>query len=393
MEHISPAGPLDVVRLREREFPHAAESIYLNAASVTPIPSSAAREIDAYQRRRVRVHELTEADFSEPLRRSRAAAARLIGADEDEIALGWNTSYGINLAALGLRGEKRRRIVVSDGEFPANVYPWMSLEEYSLEVVPANPRGLPDEERLLEHLDHPDVAVFALSSVQFASGYLADVARFGRFCRDREILFVVDAIQSVGQVPIDVREAKIDVLAAGGHKWLLSPFGTGFAYVRRELHETLEPRVIGWTSMKAAENIASLTDYRWELREGARRYEVATLPLQDFACFAASLELLLEVGVDRIRAHQDWILEPLLEWLNEHPAVQVASDLSPARRSGILGVRPPSAERVFEALTGAGVVCASREGVIRLSPHLYNTREEIERVVEILSELGDGQWR
>jgi cysteine desulfurase / selenocysteine lyase len=391
MEPIDPPPPLDVPQLRAREFPYIAESVYLNAASVTPLPSSAARAIADHQRRRVRVHELTEADFSEPLQRSRAAAAALVGADPDEIALGWNTSYGINLAALGLPDDRGGTIVVSEREFPANVYPWMGVEDRRLDLVPVNDRGWPDEDRLFEHLDRPGVSVFALSSVQFASGYLADLEKFGRFCRERGILFVVDAIQSLGAVPIDVRAAHIDVLAAGGHKWLLSPFGTGFAYVRRELHDVLLPRVIGWTGMVASEDISSLTEYRWEMKEGARRYEVATLPFQDFAGFAASLELLLEIGVERVRRHREQILRPLLDWLEENPAA-AASDLRPERRSGIVALTPGRPERVIDALNDANVVHAAREGAIRLSPHLYNTREEMELVVEILRVGGGKRW-
>jgi len=374
--------------LRAREFPHIGESIYLNAASVAPLPTRAVREISSYNSRRQRVHQLSDADFAEPLNRSRAAAATLIGADPDEIALGWNTSFGINLVALGLNRERGRTIVVSDREFPANVYPWMSREDFTLDLVPVRPGGLPDEDRLMERLDQPGVAVFALSSVQFASGYLADLVKFGRFCRERGILFVVDAIQSLGQVPLDVRAANIDVLAAGGHKWLLSPFGTGFAFVRRELHQTIQPRVVGWTSMTASEDISALTDYRWEWREGAKRYEVATLPFQDFAGFAASLELLLEIGVDRIRSHQEQILQPLMQWLQSRPEIVVESDRTPERRSGIVALRHPDGERAFAALTEAGVVCVLREGAIRLSPHIYNLREEIEAVVEILESQG-----
>ncbi|CAN5809851.1 aminotransferase class V-fold PLP-dependent enzyme [soil metagenome] len=375
--------------MRAREFPHIGESIYLNAASVAPLPASAAREISIYNGRRQRVHQLSEADFSEPLNRSRTAAATLIGADTDEIALGWNTSFGINLVALGLNPQRGGTIVVSDREFPANVYPWMSRDDFHLDLVPVGPHGWPDEDRLMERLDRPGVAVFALSSVQFASGYLADLVKLGRFCREREIIFVVDAIQSLGQVPLDVRAANIDVLAAGGHKWLLSPFGTGFAFVRRGLHETINPRVIGWTSMTASADISALTDYRWELREGAQRYEVATLPFQDFAGFAASVELLLDIGVDQVRSHQEHILQPLIDWLKSRSDITVESDLDPERRSGIVSLRHPAGERAFTALTEAGVVCVLREGAIRLSPHVYNTREEIEAVVEILESQGN----
>lgn len=379
---------LDLRKLRDAEFPGLGDSIYLNAASVGPIPRCAARELQRFNDLRVHIQELEDAEFFTALQRSRSAAAALIGADVEEIALGWNTSFGINLAALGLPVEKGRAIVVSDGEFPANVYPWMGVEGARLDLVPTTTEGWPDEDRLLERLDQGDVAVFALSSVQFATGYLADVARFGRFCRERGIVFVVDAIQSLGQVPIDVREACVDVLACGGHKWLLSPFGTGFAYVRRELHERLVPRVVGWTSMRASEDFNALTDYRWEWKSGARRYEVATLPFHDLAAFATSLELLNDVGPAAVRAHQERILEPLRELLRTDPDLEPVSSDVPRTRSGIVAFRASDSAARFAALQRAGVVCVLREGAIRISAHLYNTREEIERVVEILSPDG-----
>lgn len=386
-------GPAyDAGALRAREFPLLEGAIYLNAASVAPLPERTRRAVDAFNLRRSRVQEFRDADFAEPTRRSREAAARLIGASPGEIALGWNTSYGINLAALSLPVRAGTSIVVSGREFPANVYPWMGRKDTRLEVIPTDPRGHPDEERILERLHRGDVSIFALSHVQFVSGYRADLARFGRVCRELGIHFVVDAIQSLGQTPVSVREAGIDILATGGHKWLCSPFGTGFAYVRHELLERMEPRVIGWTGMKAAEDFNSLVDYRWEFRGDARKFEVATIPFQDFAGFAESLELLMEVGVDNIERQLRWVLEPLLAWLAERPEVEVLSDPRPERRSAIVSFRPPSAEAVLERLLREGVVCALREGAIRVAPHLYNTREEMERVVELLERSRSEGW-
>lgn len=382
----------DAAPLRAREFPFIDEAIYLNAASVGPLPERARRAVEELNLRRSRPHVLEDADFAEPLRRSRAAAARLVGADPDEIALGWNTSFGINLAALSLPVEPGASVVVSDREFPANVYPWMGMPETPVEVIPTDAHGHPDEERILERLDRGGVSIFALSHVQFATGFRADLERFGRVCRERGIWFVVDAIQSLGQIPVDVRAAQIDVLASGGHKWLCAPFGTGFAYVRRELLERMEPRVIGWTSMTASEDFNALVDYRWEFRRAARKFEVGTVPVQDFAGFAESLELLLEVGVERVERQIRWVTEPLLDWLKRHPEVEVLTDLRPERRSGSVSFRPAGAEAVYARLLREGVTCVLREGAIRLAPHLYNTREEMERVIDILDGTGEGTW-
>lgn len=384
-------APYDVHALRAAEFPHLEAGPYLNAASVTPLPERSRRAADAFNHKRSHIHDLRDADFEPSLVRARRAAARLVGADEDEIALVPNTSYGVNLAAHTLlAGAAGRRVVVSGREFPANVYPWMGEAMRTgarLDVVPADERGWPDEDRLFAELDRGDVAVFALSSVQFASGYAADVARFGRFCRERDIRFVVDGIQSLGQVPLDVRDAEIDILATGGHKWLCSPFGSGFAYVRRELHETLEPRTVGWISLEASRDFSRCVDYEWRFVPGARRYEVATLAFQDICALAESVELLLEVGVDKIREHLRRLNRPMEAWLAER-GIEVVSPTDDAHRSGILAFRPADLRGTHRALLAAGVVCVPREGAIRLSPHLYNTREEMERVMEVLDGMG-----
>jgi cysteine desulfurase / selenocysteine lyase len=267
------------------------------------------------------------------------------------------------------------------------VYPWMAQQTRGVhfELVPADARGLPDEDRLLERLDRGGVAVLAVSSVQFGSGFHADLARLGQACRERGIFFVVDAIQSLGCLPLDVRTLPIDVLATGGHKWLCAPFGTGFAYVRREVQDRLEPRVVGWTAMQASRDFARLTDYRWEWVPDARRYEVATLPFEALAGLAASAELLLEVGVETVERHVTDLLDPLVGWLAEHSGIRVLSDLDPARRSAIVAFRTPDPEATHAALGRAGVVCAHREHAIRIAPHLYNTPTDIARVIDVLS--------
>ena len=373
--------------IRRDQFPGVGDGIYLNAASVTPLPLRAREAVARLNDRRGEIHRLRDEDFHEPLDASRREIARLIGASPEEIALGGNTTFGINLAVHSLPVPPGSRVVVSDREFPANVYPWMRMPVpgIELEIVPAR-GGLPDEARILERLDRGDVSVLALSAVQFASGYRADLVRMGRFCRERGIHFVVDGIQALGQVPVDVEEACIDILASGGQKWLCGPFGAGFAYVRRELQPALEPALIGWTGMKACEDFGHLVDYRFELHEDARRFELGTPAFPDLAGLAASVGLLNEVGVEHIERHIQEVLAPLISWIEETPGVEPGSDLSPDRRSGILCVRLPDPGAAFERLKRAGVGCELREGMVRISPHLYNTVGEMERVVDILAE-------
>jgi cysteine desulfurase / selenocysteine lyase len=378
--------PTDFRGLRDREFPFVARAPYLNAASVAPLPERARRALDAYSLRRADVHALRGDDFEPTLARARRAAARLVGGGPDEIALLPNTSFGINLAALSLPLERGRRVLASHREFPANVYPWLALEEtrgVRTELLPVRADGTPDEARMLEEVARGDVGLVAVSAVQFTDGWVADLAALGRVCAEHGAWLVVDAIQALGQLPLEPRALGVHLLATGGHKWLCAPFGTGFAWVARELVERMEPRVVGWAQMAAAQDLERVTDYDFRWVEGARRFEVATQPFHDYAAFAESLELLLEADPAAVRVHLRELLDPLARWLEARGAT-VAGGTDPGRRSGILAFRTADTAAAYRALAAAEVGCVLREGAVRLSPHLYNQREDVERVMDAL---------
>lgn len=386
------AHAADFRALREREFPSVARAPWLNAASMTPLPERSRRAIDEFNRHRSDVGSLRGRHFEPVMVRCRQAAATLIGADENEIALLPNTSFGINLAAQCLPLEAGRRVVLSDREFPANVYPWLAMERLRgarVDVLPADARGKPDEARMLEEVARGDVGILAVSAVQFADGWVADLEALGRACRAHGTWLVVDAIQALGQLPVDVRACGIDVLAAGGHKWLCGPFGTGFTYVRRDVIDRMEPHLIGWTSMTASADLERVLDYEYAFIEGARRFEVATQPWQDYAGFAESLELVLEADPARIREHVLGLIDPLAAWLKAR-GVEVTSDMRPERRSGIFSFRPADPAGVHKALSRAGVGCVVREGAVRLAPHLYNQPEDVDTVMRVLDGVVQG---
>ena len=377
--------PYDVEALRRSEFPWAAagECIYLNHASTGPTPIRAREARRAFEHIRDEPHRLTvEAQFG-TLERARELCARLVGARSSEIALMVNTSYGINLAARALALRRGDRVLTFDREFPANVLPWMALPGVEVIRIPCI-EGVPDEEALMRAIDDPRVRVVTVSWVQFSSGHRVDLSRIGEACRARGIRFVVDAIQGVGVHPLEVHGARIDLLACGGQKWMLSPWGTGFLYVREGLIETLEPHDVGWLSMRDAEDFTTLTSYDRALRDDARRFECGTLPAQDFATLCGSLELLLELGLERIAGHVAVLTGRIVEWAGSRSDLGLLTRSDAASRAGIVCVRVRDADRLAERLRAAGVALAVREGAIRLSPHCYNTAEEIERVLALL---------
>lgn len=392
----STTSSYDVRALRAREFAALADVIFMNAASFGPLPARTLAAVADFGDRRVHVARFGDTDIPDALARARAAAARLVGGQPGEVALGPNTQVGLNLAAgfvlqemLAAHGtEGRRRVVVSEGEFPANVYPWLALERAGavVELVPTDELGRPREDALEEALTRPDVAAFALSAVQFATGWRADLARFGALTRERGILFVVDAIQMLGAVPLDAPAAGIDVLSSGGQKWLCGPWGAGFTWIRPELLLEREPLFPGWLSFTSSLDFNRLVEYGRELLPDARRFEMSTIPVQDVLGMATSIELMLELGLDAMWRQIQAVQQPLLDWVAGRGDVVLVSDVGERHRSGIVCLRPPRVQDVYRALHDAGVYCSLREGAIRLSPHFYNTVAEMERVVALLEE-------
>ena len=381
-------GIRSIIRdLRNREFPWTGATTYLNNASIGPIPERTRLALDSFNAKRTAPYLLPDREMQQALADARAAAARLIGAGADEIALMPNTSTGINVAARALPLAPGEIVLLSDREFPANVYPWKNLKDRGVtaEIAPVTAEGFPDESFLLERLRDPRVRVLAVSFVQFSNGYKADLATLSEACRANGTYFVVDAIQGLGNSPLDVRETPIDILATGGQKWLLAPWGTGFLYVRRELIPQLGPSAVGWMAYDGTDDFTNLVKYSDALRSDARRFEVGTVGFQDMMGLTTSLSLLETLTVDAVSAYTKALAEPLLAWAREHD-VRIVSPTDEVHRSAIVCLAPEPAAESFRRLKNAGVVCAFREGAIRLSPHAYNTNEEIQKVVDVLDE-------
>ena len=384
-DRLSPAAaPRDFAEIRRSEFPWTSDTTYLNNASIGPLPERTRLVLEEFNRKRAAPYQLPDREIFAGMAESRRLAAELIGASPEEIGLTINTGFGLSLAARALPLEAGDIVLTSEREFPANVYPWMMLKDSGiiLELTPTTAEGWPDEDRLLERLRDPRVRVLAISLVQFSNGYTIDLGRLSTATREAGVYLVVDAIQAVGQVPIDLRNTPVDVLACGGQKWLLSPWGSGFVYVRRDLIRDLRPAVTGWMAFEGTDDFTRLTQYDDRLRGDARRFELITLPYQDFAGMNASVRMLLDAGIASIAEHLQALHVPVLEWA-ARCGVRVVSPVD-HHGCGILCVMPDDVGGAFRALKAARVVCGMREGAIRLSPHFFNTVAEMERTVDIL---------
>jgi selenocysteine lyase/cysteine desulfurase len=374
--------------LRTSEFPWTADTTYLNNASIGPIPERTRRALDEFTAKRTAPHLLPDRELFAGLAAARLGIAQLINADPSEIALATNTGFGLNLAARALPLKRGDVVLLSDKEFPANVYPWLMLRDQGItvEMARCRPEGWPDEEYLLQRLRDPRVRALAVSFVQFSNGYRADLQKLGAACRANGTYLVVDGIQGIGNSVLDVTETPVDILACGGQKWLLSPWGSGFVYVRKELVATLEPAITSWMAFEGTDDFSRLTEYNPTFRSDARRFEMITLPYQDFVGMTASLGLLLEIGVRDIAEVTRATHAPIVKWAQEN-GVRITSPTENGHRSAILCVAPAKPVEAYHGMKRAHVVCSLREGSIRLSPHCYNTVEEMEKVIEVLEDL------
>ncbi len=346
-------------------FPVRERLIYLNHAAVAPLCRPAAEAMKALADDCAHfgsLHYPTWLDAYEGVRR---AAARLINARADEIALTKNTSEGIATVAMGLDWKPGDRMVGFREEFPANLYPWRRLEEKGVRVEWLS---------VFDPLDRIDEAakgarLLSISFVGFLNGYRAPVCEIGEICRRRGCIYFVDAIQGMGAFPLNAAECHIDALAADGHKWLLGPEGCGVLYISRELQERVEPVEFGWT------NAASYADYAsrdMTPRNDAGRYECGTL--NTIGCFGlrASLELLLEVGVERIAPAVQALGDRIAAGV-EAKGYQILTPRTPATGAGIVSFRKPGfdAVAIVARLKERGITAAPRAGWVRTSPHFY----------------------
>jgi selenocysteine lyase/cysteine desulfurase len=376
--------PIDVGPIRKAEFPVTEKYIYLNHAGVSPIPARAA-EAGArmlFQFRDEGAVRLRQ--WQEIGQEARGRFARMIGASPEEIAFIKSTSEGISFIAAGFPWKEGDNLVTANVEFPSNVYPWLRLRSRNVEVrMVAAREGRVRKEDLFAACDGK-TRLISLSSVEFANGYRNDLPALGEFCQKKGIFFCVDAIQSLGVLPIDVQAYGIDSLSADGHKWLLSPEGIGGFYISKDVMEMVEPVILGWHSV---ENRFDFENYDFRLSPDARRFEPGSFNTVGLAAFNASLDLLLSVGTDRIWERVRRLTEGAIDSALKR-GYEILSPRHPEERSGIVTFRIPGADphALWKSLLARNAVCSPRAGGIRVSPHFYNTAEEISRFFEMLQE-------
>src|SRR5690606_19621717 len=366
----------------QHEFPQDKDLCYLNHAAVAPWPKRShdavvrfAAENLSHGARHYPRWLATEARLREQLQ-------RLVNApSSDDISLLKNTSEGLSVIAAGLDWQSGDRVLISNQEFPSNRIPWQALERHGVSVDQADLGGDDPEGALIAAMT-PETRLLSISSVQYGTGLRMDLARLGEACRERGILFCVDAIQSLGVLPMDVQAINADFVVADGHKWMLGPEGLALFYCRAALRPTLTLHQHGWHM------VADAGDYSrqdWQPAHDGTRFECGSPNLLCAHALSASLSLIEEVGVARLAAQVAGQIDYLANELDAL-GLPLVTPTQRERRAGILTFLPRGDSKAcWQALMADGVVCAPRGGGIRLSPHFYTPQRVLEQAMAAIS--------
>ena len=374
---------MDVDEIRS-EFPVTRKYAYLDNAAVGPLP---AKTVEAVRRVTEEKCEgdLHWASWEETVDRTRSSIASLIGASTEEIALVHSTTEGIAIVANGLSYEKGSNIVTCDMEFQSNLFPWQAISKrvgMELRVV-RNHEGKLLMEDFSQVIDRKTRLV-AVSYVQFSNGFRIDLEQLSKIVHENGAYIVTDAVQAVGQMPVDTSKLGVDFLAASGYKWMLSPISTGLLYVRRGLLDQLWPTMVGYRSDEDP-LVFGFREFR--PAASARRYEAGQLNFPGFAGMNQSVGLIQSVGTEQIWRRTVGLQDRLLDGVKDRTTVEVKSHLAPSSRSGILNLTCKDPDSVAKRLLERGIVVSVRSGGLRISPHFYNSEEEIDRLASELSAL------
>tara|TARA_R110002073_G_scaffold2938_4_gene19282 strand:- start:44686 stop:45822 length:1137 start_codon:yes stop_codon:yes gene_type:complete len=364
------------------EFPQADDLLYLNHAAVAPWPKRTHDAVCRFAAENLHQGARWYPRWAALEQTLREQMRELINAPSvGDISLLKNTSEGLSLIAGGLDWQPGDVVLISDQEFPSNRIPWQALSHLGVHVKEVDISGENPEDAIIAAMTG-DVRLLAISSVQYGTGIMLDLTKLGQACQQRNILFCVDAIQSLGVVAMDVRAISADFVIADGHKWMLGPEGLALFYCRAERRAELALQQFGWHM------IANAGDYSqrdWQPAEDGKRFECGSPNMLCAHALSASLSLILEVGIEKITQDVNKRIDYLADKLTQR-GLTLTTPLRADMRAGIITFVPESMEiqTCYRALMSAGVICAPRGGGIRFSPHFYTPFNVLDRALQVL---------
>ncbi|MDQ6996761.1 MAG: aminotransferase class V-fold PLP-dependent enzyme [Mariprofundus sp.] len=361
----------------KHEFPLRSDLVYLNHAAVGVWPRRTADAVKAFAHENMHQGAADYPRWMKTERELRGRLARLINAPaRDDIALVKNTSEALSLIAYGLSWRSGDNIVSTNQEFPSNRMVWESLKVKGVALRLADVSGDDPEAAMLALCDER-TRLLTVSSVQYGTGLRMDINRLGRFCRDQDVLFCIDAIQSLGALQFDVEVCHADFVVADGHKWMLGPEGLALFYSSPAARDTLGLLQYGW---HMAERAGDFDASDWTPANAARRFEPGSPNMLGIQALNASLSLLEAVGMAQVESGVLANTGALMTWVNTHPDLALITPTEPGRYAGIVTFRHCHLDQaghadLYRKLMQAGIICAHRAGGIRFSPHFYNDIE------------------
>lgn len=368
-----------------KNFPHQTEGhIYLNHAAISPLSEDVVQAINNFlSDRHTGAIDLYE-KWSELIDETRTRIAKLIHTKSVEnITFLGNTSEAISAITEGLHWKMGDEIILNTLEFPSNVQPFRILKRNGVTIIYVEP----DEQGIVQPNDienaiTSNTRMVSISAVQYLTGLKSDLKAIGEICQDHDLLFVVDGIQGLGASDIDVEYCKIDALASGSHKWLMGPMGIGFLYISEKMRELLQPFKTGWLSV---EEPWDMRNFEQNWAPVSRHLEVGTYNMIGITGLNASLSTFEEIGYENVYTMIDDHSKYLYDRLSGKNGIQMLTPSDPLYRSGIVSFTVDGLESSDQFVSGLKeqmITLSSREGAIRISPHYYNTREELDIVLK-----------
>jgi cysteine desulfurase/selenocysteine lyase len=365
-----------------KEFPHTwSDMVYLNHAATSPMCFRVRDAVDRYVTRRA-LKGIEQYPWAQKMvLETKIMLGQMLHCRADQLAFALNTSDSINVLAEGLDWQPGDRVLVNDLEFPANVYPFLNLKRRGVEVdIVASKDYKITAQQIAERLT-PQTKLVSISYVQFATGAKADLTAIGKLCRERDILFAVDAIQALPHCPLDVERDNIDWLSSGSHKWLMALEGVGFLYAGDRALARIRQSYLGWRSVTDSFNFSDLDPER--LVPNAERFENGTLNFVGIASLNASLQFFYEFGLPEIERRVLDLSGYLIDHLKMR-GVEIITPQQESERAGIVSFNFPDAEKVYERLHSQQIIFSLRSGRLRVAPHFYNTEEEVKKLLAAL---------
>jgi selenocysteine lyase/cysteine desulfurase len=374
----------DVIR---EQFPFLKKFIYFDSAHYTPYPTRVVNKLNEFIKQFTEDHLNLSKEHIYQAREFRETCAKLINCKSDNIIITSNTTHGINIFANGIKLDpKNNNVAMLDSEFPAVVYPWLNQEKLgraSVMLIPSD-KGYANETIIKKTLMEYNIKVFSISYVQFL-GYRHNIRSISDFCKKRNILLVVDAIQATGVCPIDVDALGIDYLCTGNQKWMMSPAGLGFTYISDKYREIINPTYAGTTNVNY--DFDNFLAYNLDFKQSGEAYENSTPNTFGMIGTTEALKYFMELGVENIFNHILDIQDKLMEKLDT-AKYKIESDLSPEHRSNILLFShsdPGKNKEIQRSLEQKNIYIAVREGFLRLAPHIYNNYDDVDTLAKALN--------